>query len=65
MNKDSYNKSVYFILLRGQKTSDNSQINFSNLVTDLILKSGKLIQESPEVKAEDLKVQKLDKSEQS
>ena len=56
MNKDSYNKSVYFILLKGQKRSDNSQINFSNIVTDLILKSGKLIQKSPEVKAEDLKV---------
>ena len=63
INKDTFNKSIYFLLLRGQKKPDNSHINFTNLVCDLILKSGKLISKSGEQAKPDLKIQELDSSE--
>ena len=63
VTKDTFNKSIYFLLLRGIKKPDNSHINFTNLVSDLILKSGKLIIKTQQQAKPNLKIQKLDSSE--
>jgi hypothetical protein len=50
VNKDCFSKSIHYILLRGVPKQDNSHINFTNLITDIIKRSSKLIQKTDEVK---------------
>ena len=56
VNKDSFSKSIHFILLRGTPNTANSHINLTNVVTDIIKMSNKLIQKVEVVKEEEGKV---------
>ena len=54
VNKDSFSKSIHFILLRGTSNTASS-VNFTNIVTDIIKLSNKLIQKVEAVKDEESK----------